>query len=215
MTGGAKRRWWTGAAAAAFLALLFFVVDQPLADAMAKVRAPWLTAIADLVSELRGVVFFGGASLVIWVAGFALKRPRLRDAGAIMLLGVAASAVVVAAIKPVVARPGPVHGVQETSVGESWIERRWGRFPSGHTAAAVAAAEGLASVYPATAPFGWTVGALVAGERLYRQSHFASDCFAGGWIGWAAARCFARAIRRRTGAADGGDRGWTVRGKGC
>lgn len=218
MTRRSWRRWGPTALCAVVLALLYFVFDQPLSDALAQVREPWLTTIADLVSELRGVVFFGAASLALWGAGLALKRTRLRDAGAIMLAAVAASAVVVAVIKPIVGRAGPPHGIDQPQEDESWLERRWGRFPSGHTAAAFAAAQGLASVYPATAPFGCLVGALVAGERLYRQSHFASDCFAGGWIGWATARWVARRFRRRARTAPppaSPDHSWTLRGKGC
>ncbi len=181
-----------GLVLAAVLALL--PVDQRLSDAVSGARTPWLSAAMEAVSELRGVVFFAIASAATLAAGRAARRVRMRRAGAAMLLAVLASAAVVAVVKPIVARDGPL-GPAPPEAGETWLSRRWGRFPSGHTAAAFSAASALAAVYPAAAPFGYGLGAVVGYERMYRRVHFASDCLAGAWIGIAAGRFFGRRLR--------------------
>ncbi len=181
--------------AAAVLAL--FPLDPFLSDAVSGARTPWLSALMEAVSELRGVVFFAGASAATLAVGLASRRARVRRAGAAMLLAVLVSAAAVAVVKPIVARDGPL-GPPPPEPGETWLSRRWGRFPSGHTAAAFSAAAALAAFSPATAPFGYGLGVLVGYERMYRRVHFASDCLAGAWIGLAAGRFFGRRLREST-----------------
>jgi undecaprenyl-diphosphatase len=196
------RRLAAHALAGAVLALLF-AVDRPLAGVIVSARAPWLSAFLAAVSELRGVVFFAVASAAVFAWGAARRRGRLRRAGAVMFLAVVLSATVVSLVKPVVARDGPL-GPVPAEPGESWISARWGRFPSGHTAAAFAAGAGLAACYPAAAPFAYALGAVVGYERIYRNVHFPSDCFAGAWIGITAARWLGRRMNRDGAArADG------------
>jgi undecaprenyl-diphosphatase len=135
------------------------------------------------------------ASVVVLAAGLWLGRPRLRRAGVIMLLALALSGAAVSILKPMVARPGP-YGLGPRQEDTSWLARRWGRFPSGHTAATFSAAAGLAAVYPLTAPVGYAVGMLVAWERTARGVHYPSDCVAGALLGWLAARFVAARLRR-------------------
>ena len=191
--GAARRRALALTAAGLLvLALLFFVLDQPIASWISSTRTPWLTSFFNGVSQLRGISFFSLAGAAVLGVGAIFGADGLKRAGTTMVVAVLVSGLAVLALKPIVARPGPEGWGDRTD--ESWFGLRWGRFPSGHTAAAFSAAAGLASVYPATAPIGYALGGVVAYERIYRKVHYPSDCLAGAWLGvlaarWAARRC--------------------------
>lgn len=184
---------WTLGAAVILVSL--FGLDQPLTAGISGARTPFLTQFFEWISELRGVVGFLVISAGIFLGGCLSHRERWIRAGKTMLIALVVSALAVAIIKPIVNRPGPM-GPSPAQPGESWLASRWGRFPSGHTAAATAAAAGLAAVFPATAPAGYLLSGVVAYERVYRKVHFPSDCFAGGWIGFLTARWVARRFGR-------------------
>jgi undecaprenyl-diphosphatase len=195
MSAPGARRWLTAAGALGVL-LLAFAVDVPLQRALERGQTQATWSFLELVAELRGILFAALAGVMVLAAGAWLGRPRLRRAGTVMLLALALSGAAVAVLKPLAARPGP-YGLQSRQEEAPWLARRWGRFPSGHTAATFSAAAGLAAVYPLTAPVGYALGVVVAWERTARGVHYPSDCVAGALLGWLAARLVAGRLRRR------------------
>jgi undecaprenyl-diphosphatase len=81
--------------------------------------------------------------------------------------------------------------------GESWLDARFGRFPSSHSAIMFGSASVLAAFVPAAAVPGYTFAVLVCHERIYRGTHFPSDIFAGIWIGLMIARFMIARLTRR------------------
>jgi undecaprenyl-diphosphatase len=181
---------------ATVILLVLLRYDQAIYEVIAAGQSVALSEFFDLLSHLRGAAFGCLAALVTLGAGIVLGRTKLKQAGLIMLLTVTISVGIVIFLKPMVGRPGP-KGFRPRPPDAKLIARRWGRFPSGHTAATFSAAAGLAAVYPPTALLGYTVGMLVAYERIYRGVHYPSDCFAGAWLGVVTARMVARRARRR------------------
>ncbi|MCW8384433.1 phosphatase PAP2 family protein [Streptomyces justiciae] len=73
-------------------------------------------------------------------------------------------------------------------------------FPSGHTAAAVAFAGGVAPVWPAAGAACGASAVMVAAQRVHSGAHYPFDVTAGGVIGLSAAalvRCAPQLLRRR------------------
>jgi membrane-associated phospholipid phosphatase len=62
----------------------------------------------------------------------------------------------------------------------------WQSFPSGHTADAVAAARGLARVFPGTSIPGYSVAGLIGVVQIPRAKHYPLDVVAGAAVGIAA-----------------------------
>lgn len=183
---GLARRWLPHGAAAIVLTVLF-VWDREVYDAIGSVRSPFLTWLTEGVSQLRGVIFPFAVGVLLLAAGLIGRRSRLRRAGTAVLLTVMLAGAITLVMKEVVARPGPEVD-DAPRPGESWLELRFGRFPSSHSAVTFGAASALAAFVPVTAVPGFAVAVLVCHERIYRATHFPSDIFAGSWIGLAAAR---------------------------
>jgi len=156
-------------------------------EAIRSFRSPSLDNLTYGVSHLRGAAFpiVIGLCLIVW--GALQSRTRLWRAGTALLLTAALTGAVVAVLKPTFARHGPRDEGTRVS-GESWIDRRYGRFPSSHAALLFGSATALTAFLPATAALGYPIAALVCYERIYHGTHFPSDIFAGAWIGLLAAR---------------------------
>jgi undecaprenyl-diphosphatase len=170
-------------AAAAFIALTVIVTTNPSlafdsrAFAIASdVRAPWLTAVARIITTL-GLIALVGPALVVGAALLIARKDR-RRAGA-LVAGGALSWVTVWITKSLVDRPRPLRPLVHTA-GQS--------YPSAHAANAVgwlALAIALAAVIPARGAriaviaAGALVTVLVGLSRIYLRAHFASDVLAG------------------------------------
>ena len=180
-------RLWAPQLGAGILLALLFVWDRPVYQAIHGFRSPVLDELTRCTSNLRGALFpiLVGLSLVVW--GAWRSRTKIRRAGTAVLLTVVLCGVVVSILKPTFDRPGPGH-LPVPKPSESWIETRYGRFPSSHAAVLFGSATALAAFLPATAPVGYGVALLVSYERLYRATHFPSDILAGAWIGVLAAK---------------------------
>lgn len=201
MTSSAGRafaaRWLPHAVAAIVLALLL-VWDREIYAAISGFRSPFLTWLTDRVGQLRGATFPSALGLLLIAIGLTAKKSRIWRAGAAVCLTVILAGTIASVMKEIVARPGPspTHVVRP---GESWIEERFGRFPSSHSAVTFGAASALGAFMPGAAVPVFIVAVLVSHERIYRATHFPSDIFAGIWIGLVAARfVIAQLARRRS-----------------
>lgn len=198
-----RRRPLAASIAAVGALVLLLLFDRPLLEAISSTYSPVMQPVIDTISELQGIVSGLIAGLIVMAAGYSLGRDRLRRAGVLMFFSVLASGLMVGIMKPIIGRAGPA-GPLQSSTKEAGINVRWGRFPSGHTAATFSAASGLARVFPATAPVGYGLGLLVAYERTYRGIHYPSDCFAGALVGLLATVLVARWLRSRSAWRDPG-----------
>lgn len=122
------------------------------------------------------------------VAGFALGRPRLAEAGlrslAVLTLVTAAKS----AIKAVVVRTRPFmlldHGHYESGVmGPD--EGPWNSFPSGHTANAVAVARAIARAAPEAEGPAMAAAIGIGVTQVPRAAHHPLDVVAGAALGLA------------------------------
>lgn len=155
---------------------------------------PVLNACFDLLSKLRGGIGFLPLGLLVLVAALLLRNRRWIEVGKRVVLAVVLSGIAVLVLKPLLAQPGP-GGMDSTDAGASWLERRWGRLPSGHTAPMFAAGAALAGVLPPAVPVVYALGTCVAVERVYSGIHYPSDCVVGAVLGIFIGRAVAR--RRR------------------
>jgi len=192
---GIAKRWLPHIIASIVLGVLL-VWDRETYAAIEGFRSPFLTWLTDWVSDLRGAAFPAVVGLVLIGIGLIGRKSRFRRAGAAVTLTVLLSGTITMVMKEIIARPGPeVDDAVKSSV--SWLDARFGRFPSGHAAVTFAAASVLAAFVPAAAVPGFTVAVLVCHERIYRGTHFPSDIFAGIWIGVVVARFMIAQLARR------------------
>jgi membrane-associated phospholipid phosphatase len=188
------RRWLPHLFASIVLGALL-VWDKPINAAIEGFRFPFLTWLSYWVSQLRGATFPAAVGLLLLLMGWITKKARLRRAGAAMILIIVFAGLITTVMKEVIARPGPE--VEEPRPGASWLDARFGRFPSSHSAIMFGSASVLAAFVPAAAVPGYMVAVLVCHERIYRGTHFPSDIFAGIWIGLVIARFMTAQLRRR------------------
>jgi undecaprenyl-diphosphatase len=189
------RRWAPHIGAALLLAAMF-AWDRPVYDAIHGVRSPFLDQLTNRISNLRGATFpiLVGIALVIW--GALRSRTKVWRAGTALLITVVLAGAMVLVLKPTFARRGPGHE-PPPKPGATWIDARYGRFPSSHAAVLFGAATAVATFLPATAVVGYGTALLVCYERLYRATHFPSDIVAGAWIGILVARFVVGWLARR------------------
>jgi membrane-associated phospholipid phosphatase len=195
---------------AGILLAVLLVFDRPVFEAIRGFQNPFLDALTHGVSHLRGAAFPVIVGLLLMAGGALCSRTRIWRAGSALLLSVALSGAAVSVLKPTFARPGP-GGIGVPKPGDSWIDARYGRFPSSHAAVLFSAATALAAFLPATAPVGYTVAVLVCHERVYDSTHFPSDIVAGAWLGVVLARFVIRRLSRRESWRSDLAPGWRAR----
>jgi membrane-associated phospholipid phosphatase len=193
------RRWLPHAAAAIVLGCLL-AWDQPVFRLINGCRSPFLDSFTARIGQLHGAALPAMVGLLLVAGGFIFKRRRVRRAGTALVLTMLLAGTITSALKVIVARPGP--GGDIALEGESWFDARFGRFPSSHSAITFGAASALGAFVPAAAVPGFAFAALVSYERIYRNTHFPSDVFAGIWIGLVAARFVLSQLARRGWAED-------------
>ena len=181
-----KLRQWAPHAGACAILVALLAYDRPTLEWIQELHSPTVDALTQLAAQLHGIALplLVGMSLVSW--GIAKARARIRKAGAALLIAVILSAAAATVLKSAFERPGP--GGFKSGSGESRLIRRFGRFPSSHAAELFSGATVMAEFLPSTASPSFLIATLVCHERLYRNTHFPSDVFAGAWLGIVLAR---------------------------
>ena len=145
----------------------------------------------------------GGAVLA---AGVLAGRPRLRRAGAEMLVGLALATGIKTGLKQVLTRTRP-SVVAETGEHAFTVspdeDSDHQAFPSGHTAGAVASVAPLLRADPVAAAPLVPLTAALLGLQLVRGAHYPGDVAAGGAVGLFAAALARRLVDRALPDAEG------------
>jgi undecaprenyl-diphosphatase len=157
-------------------------MTQSLDLSLIKILIPWDHPVLDWTMIAISASGNGGG-LWLGLGMLGLVEPRWRAAAWRVLLAVGLTLLIVdGAIKPVVARARPV--ALETAAARNLpvIPPSYS-FPSGHTAASVAAAVALSRMWPAGRVVWWTLAALMAYSRVYLGHHYPLDVMGGAVVG--------------------------------
>jgi undecaprenyl-diphosphatase len=174
-------------------------VDAAVYAAVAATPTPHLDRGMQRLSELANYsrLSIGSAALLALFAG-----PRGRRAAASGLSSVAVTSLVVnLGVKPAARRRRPDRTGQDVPASRH-VEMPGSRsFPSGHTAAAVAFASGVARVLPSAGLPLRCLAALVGYSRVHTGVHYPGDVVAGAVMGGVLADLTAGVMARRDGAS--------------
>lgn len=126
----------------------------------------------------RAVTHVGGATFTIIVSlGLALiAHGELARAGRLAFATLAGSHLIVQLIKRTVGRPRPSRNLPFAAL---IAEPDRFSFPSGHAAAAMSLALGLAIVFPVAAPLAGVLALVVGMSRVVLGVHYPGDVLAG------------------------------------
>lgn len=140
----------------------------------------------------------GGIQAVITIimifAGYFKKEANLLKTGKYGLFAIIAAGIAVQTIKHIIGRPRPTLTDAGISNFGPSISIGLDSFPSGHTASSFALAAVLSSVYPKGKYIFYSLAVIAGISRIYLDSHFASDVFAGAVMGTAIGLFFARKL---------------------
>ena len=128
-------------------------------------------------------------SALLAITGLVSRRPRLVEAGFRMGVAVAAADLAKSGLKRRVRRTRPHVLLDEARYERSAVgseEKPEQSFPSGHVAAAVAAASALRHVYPGSLRYSAPLCGLLGWSRMSKGDHWPADVAAGAGIGLAA-----------------------------
>ena len=159
---------------------------DPLAVSMA--RDIGITAVARLFSTLGNGGVLSLLCVALTIAGFALKKENLRDAGWKSLAALIFATILLHILKAAFERPRMAHLdgallylLENPSIFD--LTGRYNSFPSGHTMVTFTVAATLAFYYPRMAIILYPLAALVGLSRVYLGSHYPSDVVAGAFLG--------------------------------
>ena len=130
-------------------------------------------------------------TIIMIFAGYLKKKADLLKTGKYGLFTIIAAGIVVQIIKRIIGRPRPTMmdaGIKD--IGPS-ISIGLDSYPSGHTASSFALAAVLSSAYPKGRYIFYFLAGIAGLSRIYLDSHFASDVFAGAILGTAIGIFFA------------------------
>jgi 4-amino-4-deoxy-L-arabinose transferase-like glycosyltransferase/membrane-associated phospholipid phosphatase len=191
--------------AAALLPLpLLLAADDGASRWLAAHQSLWLDPLLNRAMRFGDDAAPAIVAAVLLMASVAFDRPRWRGLAVQVLLSALLAGLLVIVLKPLVGRHEA--GQATARFSATWIEQRWGRFPSGHASTAFAIAASLAIEEPLLALPAAAFALLTASERLLNGKHLLSDVYVGAVLGigaalWVASRRRARAARRGDAAA--------------
>lgn len=122
-------------------------------------------------------------TIIMIFAGYLKKKANLLKTGKYGLIAIIAAGIAVQIIKHIIGRPRPTMvdaGIKD--IGPS-ISIGLDSYPSGHTASSFALAAVLSAVYPKGRYIFYFLAGIAGLSRIYLDSHFASDVFAGAILG--------------------------------
>ncbi|TAL11218.1 MAG: phosphatase PAP2 family protein [Nitrospirae bacterium] len=167
----------------AVIGLKLHELDMPAARFVRSFDIEAVNYSGDLVAVLGRGVVIAGAFALIGLAGWRLKRERLRELGIRGLVAIAGIAAATQSLKHLVGRPRPRFAHADEFVLSPSLDSGLDSFPSGHAANAFGAAAVIAWFVPALRAPAYVVAGLVGLSRVVRGSHFPTDVFAAAVLG--------------------------------
>lgn len=137
--------------------------------------------IFDFIMPLITYLGSAGFEIVLPIAVIIYKKGSIHILGFELLISLAASHIIVAAIKRVVNRARPWIALE--NVNSFGIPLYYNSFPSGHTTASFSTAVILLLNFPAFSVTFLSLALLVGISRMYLGVHYPSDVLIGSIIG--------------------------------
>jgi membrane-associated phospholipid phosphatase len=160
--------------------------DIAAAETLGRHRNEPAVRAVGAFSELADQAPASALCGAVIAAGLISGRPKLAEAGIRMLGSVLVATAIKSVIKGLVSRARPHVLIEE---GDYAFEPGgggdgdWHSFPSGHTADAVAAAQGLVRIFPAASGPAYAVAAVIGAVQIPRAKHYPIDVAAGVAVG--------------------------------
>ena len=173
-------------------------LDLKVARVAGKARKHPATRVVGTLSDVGDQPPLRTIAAMTMVAGALGRSPHLTGAGARMLVAHQLATMAKSVIKHAVDRTRPevvLDGDRYESGKGHHDDPRFGSFPSGHTAGAVAVARALGRDYPPLATPAMALAAGIAVAQVPRGKHYVSDVIAGAVIGLAADAVVAAVVR--------------------
>ncbi len=178
--------------------LILFALDQQIRGV---VKTNINSAEWEMLVQTLNKFGDGGLQAVVAIimifAGYLKKEANLLKTGKYGLFAIIATGIAVQIIKHIIGRPRPTLTDAGISNFGPSISIGLDSFPSGHTASSFALAAVLSSAYPKGKYVFYSLAGIAGLSRIYLDSHFASDVFAGAILGTAVGLLFVcRMIRQ-------------------
>jgi membrane-associated phospholipid phosphatase len=183
-----------------------FLVDEPVYQWVHHHWNYYTRPVPDLLKLptrlMRSMEDWGENVYIVCVLYAMWVFDRKRRSRVLMLI---ASALLVTlaveGVKRVTSRERPEFNGGRTTF-HGWVH--WGSggdyesFPSGHSASAASYSGSLSAFYPPLRPVAVALAVGCGGNRIWKERHFLSDCWAGGSLGFGVAFALARwSVTRR------------------
>lgn len=163
--------------------ILLFLFDQTIRVLISIIRIDPIMNIMGLTSDVGSWGYLSVIAAALWGFGNTRKNKKLKMAGEYGFLSILISRLIVEILKHLVGRPRPsVFDSEGLHIGFS-LAKGYDSFPSGHAASSFAFAYMLSRIYPERDYLFYIAASLISFSRIYLDTHFASDIFAGGLLG--------------------------------
>lgn len=177
-----KRKYILSVLFFAVLISLFFL-DQSIRILISKIMVDHIMNIMGLISDIGGWGYLSVIALALWGFGCTRKYKRLKTAGWYGILSVLGSRFIVEILKHLSGRPRPaIFDSEGFRIGPTFAGG-YDSFPSGHAASSFAFAYILSKFYPERRYLFYTGAIIISLSRIYLDTHFTSDVYAGGVVG--------------------------------
>ncbi len=174
---------------------VLFAIDHPIRGFVkANINSAGWESTVQTLNKFGDGGIQAVITIIMIFAGYFKKEANLLKTGKYGLFAIIAAGIAVQTIKHIIGRPRPtLTDAGINNFGPS-ISIGLDSFPSGHTASSFALAAVLSSVYPKGKYIFYSLAVIAGISRIYLDSHFASDVFAGAVIGTAIGLFFARKL---------------------
>ena len=178
------------AAASMASVVSYYAFDQTVAASLAGALTQGVKPLFRILSHLgdAGIYIVAGALLWLW-ARLMRTDLRVRQAGLLLMVGVAAGAGGAELLEYVLGRARPDLLISAGTYGFFPLKfaHHFNSFPSSHAAGAFAAATVLAFVWPRGRAAFFALAVLAGLSRVMLNAHFISDVIGGAFVGGALA----------------------------